>query len=50
MLPSAADRTAALQMVRRVLSATGELGEERRARLARVEAILAAPPAASAAA
>ena len=40
MLPSANDRTRALDMVRQVLSAKGELNDERRARLARVEAIL----------
>ena len=49
MLPSATDRTAALDMVRQVLSAKGDLNEERRARLARVEAILNASPAAAAA-
>jgi Protein of unknown function (DUF3141) len=40
MLPSSKDRAAALDMVRQVLSAKGELNDERRARLARVEAIL----------
>jgi Protein of unknown function (DUF3141) len=40
MLPSANDRTRALAMARQVLSAKGELNDERRARLARVEAIL----------
>jgi hypothetical protein len=49
MLSSAKDRTAALDMVRQVLSAKGEMNEERRARLARVEAILNASPAAAAA-
>jgi hypothetical protein len=49
MLRSAQDRAAALDMVRQVLSAKGELNEERRARLARVEAILSASPAAAAA-
>ncbi len=49
MLPSANDRTAVLEMVRQILSARGELSEERRARLARVEAILSAPPATAAA-
>jgi hypothetical protein len=50
MLPAAKDRTAALEMVREVLSARGDLNEERRARLARVEAILNASPAPAAAA
>src|SRR5262249_49976102 len=45
MLPSANDRTRALDMVRQVLSAKGELTDERRARLARVEAILNGPSA-----
>jgi hypothetical protein len=49
MLPSAGDRKAALDMVRRVLSAKGDLTAERRARLARVEAILNGSPAAAAA-
>jgi hypothetical protein len=49
MLPSARERAAALDMVRQVLSAKGELSEERRTRLARVEAILNASPAAAAA-
>jgi hypothetical protein len=49
MLPSTQDRAAALDMVRPVLSAKGDLSEERRARLARVEAILSASPAAAAA-
>jgi hypothetical protein len=48
MLPSAKDRAAVLDMVRQVLSAKGDLTEERRARLARVEAILGAAPAAAA--
>jgi hypothetical protein len=46
MLRTDKDRTAAVDMVRKVLSAKGELGEERRTRLARVEAILSASPAA----
>ena len=49
MLSSTKDRTAALDMVREVLSAKGELNDERRARLARVEALLNASPAAAAA-
>jgi hypothetical protein len=49
MLPSAADRAAALDMARQVLSAKGELSDERRARLARVESILSASPAVAAA-
>jgi len=48
MLPSANDRTRALDMVRQVLSAKGELTDERRARLARVEAILNGPSAVAA--
>jgi hypothetical protein len=48
MLPSVTDRTAALDMVRQVLSAKGDLNDERRARLARVETILNASPAAAA--
>src|SRR5690242_12676196 len=50
MLPLAKDRTAALEMVREVLSAKGDLNEERRTRLARVEAILNGSPAPAAAA
>ena len=49
MLPLAKDRTAALEMAREILSAKGELSDERRARLARVESILSAPPRAAAA-
>ena len=49
MLPTAKERATALEMVRQVLSAKGDLNEERRARLARVEAILNASPAAAAA-
>jgi uncharacterized protein DUF3141 len=49
MLPSATDQVAALDMAREVLSAKGDLSEERRARLARVESILSASPAAAAA-
>jgi Protein of unknown function (DUF3141) len=49
MLPTAKERATALEMVRQVLSAKGDLTEERRARLARVEAILNASPAAAAA-
>jgi hypothetical protein len=49
MLPSARDRESALDMVRQILSAKGELSEERQARLRRVEAILNASPAAAAA-
>jgi hypothetical protein len=40
MLPSANDRRKALDMVREILSVKGDLNDERRARLARVEAIL----------
>jgi uncharacterized protein DUF3141 len=50
MLPSANDRAAAVDMARQILSAKGDLNDERRARLARVEAILSTPPAAAAAA
>ena len=46
MLRSDKDRAAAVDMVRQVLSAKGELSEDRRARMARVEAILSASPAA----
>jgi hypothetical protein len=49
MLPSGKDRAAALDMARQTLSARGELTEERRARLARVEAILSASPVSAAA-
>jgi hypothetical protein len=49
LLPSAKDRAAALDMVRQVLSTKGELSEERRARLARVETILGTPAEAAAA-
>jgi hypothetical protein len=49
MLPSANERVAAVDMVRQILSAKGELSEERRARLARVETILSAPQATAAA-
>jgi hypothetical protein len=49
MLPTAKDRATALEMVREVLSAKGDLNDERRARLARVEALLNASPAAAAA-
>jgi hypothetical protein len=45
MLPSDKERAAALDMVREVLSAKGDLNEERRARLARVETILSESPA-----
>lgn len=47
MLPTEPERAAALEMVRRVLSAKGELSDERRARLARVEALLGVSPAAA---
>jgi len=49
MLTSATDRAAALDMARQVLSAKGELSDERRARLARVEAIFNTSPTATAA-
>ena len=49
MLTSATDRTAALDMARQILSAKGELSDERRARLARVEAIFNTSPTATAA-
>jgi hypothetical protein len=49
MLTSATDRTAALDMARQILSANGELSDERRARLARVEAIFNTSPTATAA-
>src|SRR5207249_278771 len=45
MLRSDGERATALEMVRQVLSAKGELSEERRARLARVERILNESPA-----
>src|SRR5947199_51665 len=45
MLRSDGERATALEMVRQVLSAKGELSEERRARLARVERILDESPA-----
>ena len=48
MLPAPKDQAAALDMVRQVLSAKGELSDERRARLARVEAILNRSPAVAA--
>jgi hypothetical protein len=48
LLPAAKDQTTALDMVRQVLSAKGELNDERRARLARVEAILNGSPAVAA--
>jgi len=47
MLRSDQERAAALEMVRQALSAKGELSEERRARLARVETILKRSPAVS---
>jgi hypothetical protein len=49
MLSSTKDRAAALDIVRQVLSAKGDLNEERRARLARVEQVLSASPPAAAA-
>jgi hypothetical protein len=48
LLPRDQDRSAALELVTRVLSAKGELSPERRARLARLSAILGAPAAARA--
>ena len=45
MLRSDDERATAFEMVRQVLSAKGELSEERRARLARVERILDESPA-----
>jgi hypothetical protein len=47
MLPSDKERRTALDMVRQILSAKGDLNEERRARLARVETILSESPAAA---
>jgi Protein of unknown function (DUF3141) len=49
MLPSTKERAAALEMAREILSAKGDLNDERRARLARVEALLNGSPAAAAA-
>ena len=48
MLPASKDQAAALDMVRQVLSAKGELSDERRARLARVESIFNRSPAVAA--
>ena len=44
MLRTDEERAVALDMVRQTLKAKGELSEERRARLARVETILKSPP------
>jgi len=43
LLPTAAQRDAAMEMVRKVLSARGELSPARKDRLARVESILSEP-------
>jgi hypothetical protein len=47
MLPSSHDRAVALEMVQKILSAKGDLNDERRARLARVAALLNGAPAAA---